>query len=357
METRFTPAEKQPDELTIKQMVLNVKRLNAYLLKKWLAITIIAAIGAAIGLTYAFLKKTTYTAECTFVLQEGGEQGSLGQYSALASMVGLDVGGTSGLFQGDNIVELYKSRLMLEKTLLTPANFGSARQLLIDRYIEINKFRKAWSANPKLKYIRFDLPKEKFTLQHDSIISLVVNDLTKNYITIGKPDKKLSIISVKTNAGDELFAKAFTQNLVANVNEFYIQTKTKGALQNMHLLQRQSDSIRRVLNSSIGGAAAALDANPNPNPALQILRAPSQRKQIDVQSNSAIYTEVVKNLEIARGMLQRETPLIQIIDEPVLPLANDRTGKFKAIIIGGLIGAFLGILLISTRKMYQKLIA
>ena len=34
-------------------------------------------------------------------------------------MMGLDVGGSGGLFQGENILELYKSRSMIAKTLLT----------------------------------------------------------------------------------------------------------------------------------------------------------------------------------------------------------------------------------------------
>jgi uncharacterized protein involved in exopolysaccharide biosynthesis len=355
MEGKIVQAEKPADELSVKEIILNIQKFNSYLIRKWKVIFLFGALGAITGFTYAYLKKPTYTAECTFVLQDGSNQGSVGQYSALASMVGIDVGSGNGLFEGDNIIELYKSRLMLEKTLLTPVNINGTNQLLIDKYIEFNKLREAWNGNPKLKYIKFNLPKENFTLQHDSIITRVVNDLEKNYLVVDKPDKKLSIISVKTNAKDELFAKAFTQSLVANVNDFYIQTKTKGVLQNLKLLQHQSDSIRRALNSSISGSASALDANPNPNPALQVLRVPSQRRQIDVQANSAIYTEVVKNLEVARGMLQRETPLIQIIDQPVLPLANDKTGKLKALLSGGILGAIIGIFLIAVRKAYKKL--
>jgi hypothetical protein len=248
MDAKITPAEKPTDELSIKEIVLNIKRFNSYLIRKWKWIFLFGLVGAIIGFTYAYLKKPTYTAECTFVLQEGSDQGSMGQYSALASMVGIDVGGSNGLFQGDNIIELYKSRLMLEKTLLTPVNFNGKNQLLIDKYIEFNKLREAWSNNPKLKSIKFNLPKESFTIQHDSIISRVVTDIVKNYIVVEKPDKKLSIISVKTNAKNELFAKAFTQSLVANVNNFYIQTKTKGVLQNLKLLQHQSDSIRRAIH-------------------------------------------------------------------------------------------------------------
>jgi hypothetical protein len=349
---------KQPDEISIKQVVLKAGSLYRYLLSTWKIILLAGIIGGALGVLYATLRKTIYTAECTFVLQEGNTTGGgLGQYSALASMVGIDVGGSSGLFQGDNIIELYKSRLMLEKTLLTPVNFNGEKQLLIDRYIQHNKLKEAWKEKPRLKNLTFAIPKSKYTLQHDSIIGLIVSDINKKYLSVDKPDKKLSIISVKTNAKDPLFAKAFTQAIVNNVNKFYIQTKTKGSLQNLKLLQHQSDSIRSALNASISGTAAALDVNPNPNPALQILKVPSQRRQIDVQANSAIYAEVVKNLEVARGMLQRETPLIQIIDEPVLPLPNDKVSKVKALITGGLIGVVLSLFVITAHKMYNKLIS
>jgi hypothetical protein len=303
-------------------------------------------------------KKTIYTAECTFVLEEGDKGGGgLGQYSALASMVGIDVGSSSGLFQGDNIIQLYKSRLMLEKTLLTPADFNGKTQLLIDRYIQINEFDEAWKDNSKLKNIRFDMPRDKFTLAHDSLIKMFVADINKNYLSVDKPDKKLSIISVKVKAKDQLFAKAFTDKIVANVNSFYVQTKTKRVIQNLSLLQNQADSVRRVLNSSITGAAAAMDVNPNPNPALQILRAPSQRRQVDVQATSAIYAEVIKNLEIARGALQRETPLIQVIDEPILPLESDRTGKLKSLITGAFIAVLITALWLFTLRIYRGIMS
>src|SRR5690606_33847882 len=147
-------------------------------------------------------------------------------YAGLASMVGIDLGsGGGGIFQGDNIIELYKSRTMIEKTLLTDADFDGKKELLISRFIESNELREGWKDKPKLANIQFDIPKEKFTLQHDSIIGTIVDGINKNYLTVEKPDKKLSIISVKVKGKDELFAKAFADKIVENVNEFYIQTK------------------------------------------------------------------------------------------------------------------------------------
>ena len=47
----------------------------------------------------------------------------IGQMSGMASLLGVNLGGlggTNGLFQGDNIMELYRSDRMLEETLLSP---------------------------------------------------------------------------------------------------------------------------------------------------------------------------------------------------------------------------------------------
>jgi LPS O-antigen subunit length determinant protein (WzzB/FepE family) len=50
---------------------------------------------------------------------------------------------------------------------------------------------------------------------------------------------------------------------------------------------------------------------------------------------------VLKNLETLKLDMARETPLVQMIDEPRMPLKKDRLGKAKGIILGGLIGGLL----------------
>lgn len=346
------------DEVSVKRFIIKFGEHRRHITSRWKFLLIAVVIGAIIGLITSLLTKAVYIAECTFVLEEGDKGGSsLGQYSSLAAMAGIDVGGSSGLFQSDNITQLYKSRLMIEKTLLSPAERGD-KELLIDRYIHMNKLDEAWKGNVKLNNLSFHLPKSRFSMLHDSIMNMIVSDINKNYLSVDKPDKKLTLVSVKVRAKDQRFAKAFTQNIVANVNSFYIQTKTKKAQQNMVLLQRQADSVHRIVNQYIGRAAYAYDSNPNPDPAnLQSLKAPSQRRQVDVQAATTIYGEVVRNLEIARASLQRETPLIQVIDEPVLPLPNDRLGKMKAISTGALVAFMLAVLGLFMQHMYRGIMA
>jgi len=102
--------------------------------------------------------------------------------------------------------------------------------------------------------------------------------------------------------------------------------------------------------------ALANDANPNLNPTMQVLRAPSQQRQVDVQANTAILTELVKNLELAKLALRRETPLIQVIDKPIFPLAMDRFGKLKGLVLGGILFGFLTSLYLISKMIFKQII-
>jgi hypothetical protein len=124
----------------------------------------------------------------------------------------------------------------------------------------------------------------------------------------------------------------FSEVLAKEVSTFYIETKTKKSAENLAILQFQTDSIKQRLNFSMAGAATAIDENPNPNLAKLVLRVPSQRNQGEVQINQAILTQLVQNLEMAKMSLRTETPLIQVIDRPVLPLAKAAPDKLATFI-------------------------
>ncbi|WPV02341.1 lipopolysaccharide biosynthesis protein [Mucilaginibacter sp. cycad4] len=353
----MTKPTHSPDEISIKDFIHKVRATCSYLKSKWVTILTLSILGAAIGLSYSIFKKSLYTASTTFVLDDGNKSGGLSQYAGLAAMAGIDIGGasgSSGIFQGDNILELYTSRSMIKKTFLSEGVFNGKKQLLIDRYIEFNKLRNYWKEKDKINNISFAGNPDNFNRTQDSIISTLAILFNKQILTVSKPDKKASIIRVDVTSTDELFAQSFNLKLVETVNEFYLQTKTKKSNQNIQILQHQADSVRKVLNSSIYGVASAIDAAPNANPSLQILRAPSQRKQVDVQASSAIYGEIVKNLELSKMSLRQETPLIQTIDTPVLPLLVTKTSKLIASIIGLFLGAFFISFWIVVKKSFQR---
>jgi hypothetical protein len=193
-----------------------------------------------------------------------------------------------------------------------------------------------------------------FTRAHDSILGVMYQDLSKTGLTVGQKDKKIAIITIVVNSANELFAKYFTEALVKEVSDFYVSTKSRKSRMNMAILQKQTDSIRGELNGAITGVAVANDNTFMLNPALNVRRAPSARRQVDVQANTAILTELVKQSELAKVTVRKETPLIQVIDRPILPLKREKLGKAEGIIIGGFIAGFLSVLLVVFMRVYHK---
>lgn len=335
--------QQQDEEISLKELIQKGKEWFDYLLSQWKIIVLAAIVGAALGLAYSFVKKPIYTATLTFALEDeksGGMGGALG----FASSFGLDIGGSGGgVFTASNLTELFKSRSMVEKTLLSPVSIEGKTISLAEMYIQNNDWRKSWGKKQELAKLEFvpNANREKFTRVQDSIMGVMYTNLSKSALSVVQKDKKVSIINIDVVSENELFAKYLCEALAKEVSDFYIDTKSKKSRENMLILERQTDSIRRELNGAITGVAVANDNTFNLNPALNVRRAPSARRQVDVQANTAILTELVKQTELAKVTLRKETPLIQIIDKPILPLKKERFGKAKGIIIGGCLTGFL----------------
>jgi len=351
---------EKTNEVSFRELIHSIRDLLRYLLGKWIVILLFVIAGGVLGLIFSVRSKVNYLANCTFVLEEeSGSGGGIGQLAGLASMVGLDLGGGGGgVFQGENLLELYRSRMMITKTLLSTYTIDGKPMLLVDRYIQFNQFKTtSWEENPRLHNINFIPGKDgKFSRVQDSLLTEFATEIDKKYLVVIKPDKKLNIIKVQLTAPDEQFAKGFNDLIVKNVNDFYVQTKTKKSTVNLAIIQHQADSVRRMLNGAISGVARSTEINPNPNASRVVLKVPSQLKQVDVQANTAILTELVKNLEISKVSLRKETPLIQVIDEPIYPLPAKRNGKSLSVIAGAFLFGLLGVLFLSIRRAIKSVL-
>lgn len=347
------------DEISLKELIYKGKEWFSYLLSKWKIIVLVGVIGATLGLVYSLTQKPIYTATLTFALEDDKSGGGLGGALGLANTLGIGGGGSEGIFSGSNLNELFKSRLMVEQTLLTPVNVNGQVISLAEMYIQNNNWRDNWSNNPKFRNIQFlpEVNRKYFTRVHDSILGTIYQNLSKSYLSVAQKDKEIAITSIDVTSHNEQFSLYFCEALAGQVGKFYVNTKSKKARENMRILERQVDSVRTELNGAITGVAVANDNTFNLNPALNVRRAPSAKRQVDVQANTAILTELVKQCELAKVTLRKETPLIQVIDRPILPLKKERLGKVKGLIVGGFLSGFLTVLFLIVRRFLRDLSA
>jgi hypothetical protein len=335
-------------EVNLKQLIGVLVDWIKFFFTKWIFIGVIALLGAAAGYFYGSIQKPEYVAELTVALEEKGMGNA---YAGIASQFGVDLGGSDGgAFAGDNVLELMKSKNLIEKTLLTPVVIDGQEQLLVNRYISFAEICEDWKDDPRLSGVRFtkDQPHETFTITQDSLLKLIYKELKKQNLIVNKFDKKLKIIYVQCKIEDQLFAKYFTEILVKNVSDFYTETKTKNTRINVMLLEHRVDSIKKELDSEIYGAAVLKDQNMN------IFRAQgnvqSAKKQMNVQVLTTMYGELVKNLELSKFTLMREEPLFQVIDTPILPLDNYGLKPIMGMIIGIVVFSILGFIYLIVRR-------
>lgn len=362
LEDLLQTEESPESKISFADIKKIVKNYCSYLWdKKWIVVAA-GIIGVIIGIIHAYIYKPTYTATYKFSIESKSGGGS--GFSALSMLAGF--GTSSGTFSGDNLVELFRSRSMVEMALLKPIIIEGDTMNLLEYKIfadsarikcnEIKAEREV--SKPHIAtlcdvYFPYGQDRETFTREQDSVIMLIASGMMRNNIAIEKIDKKLSYAIFSINSKDEKFAKEFSSAMISTVFDFYLKSKRENAQRNLHEFQSRADSIRKELNKSLYAAAHYRDLNMNPSKS--VLGVEQLKYQTDIQINTAAYSEIVKNIEVMKLDIAKSEPLIQEIDIPRYPLENDKKGKVKTGIKYGIVMGFLTIFVLCGIHFFQEL--
>ncbi len=282
----------------------------------------------------------------------------MGGLSGIASQFGISLGaGSGGIFGGDNIYEILTSRKMIEEALLVPNQIDGKIENLLNLYLTTYKINDDWSTSEKayIRNLKFPLYQNRktFSRSQDSIILKVYKRIVEDQLEVTKRDKKLTIGDVVFVSKNEQLSKLFVENLMNVASKYYVESNTKVTKINYDALKRQTDSIKNVYDNAITQKAYMSDMN------LNSVRQSSNisiiKKQTEIQVSMVAYSEMKKNLEILKMSLIRQTPLIEIIDQPIYPLKKIRIGRFIGLGVGGLLGGMLSILYLTIVYNIKKL--
>ena len=324
-----------PQTIKYPELKAVIQRFLNYFISQYKIILLITIITSAIGLIYGKLQPSTYKATSTFIVEDKSGKGG-GGLSGLASQFGIDVGGLTGggagLFDGDNILEIIKSRAIIEKVLLTKIEEPSLvkGQTIADYYIQINNLGPSFeSKNISIKSLNFIGLTEgvKHSVIQDSILYILYSGIHKS-LSVEKKNKKSTIITLEVVSGDQVFSKIFAEELLKQTSDLYIDIKTGNLSRSINKIQQKADSLQRLLSSIYQNS-------------FQINSSRTELSNRDKTFSSTLYAEVVKNLETLKLSLINQTPVIQILDTPKYPLFNQRTPARYSLIIGFVVGFVL----------------
>ena len=339
---------------TIKypELKVLVGQFFKYALSQYKLFLIVCTLTAALGLVYGKLQPHTYKATSTFIVEDkSGSRG--GGLSGLASQFGIDVGGLTGggagLFDGDNILEILKSRAIIEKVLLTKIQeeIPQKNKTLAEFYLSFsslgNKLNNKGITIKDLNFSSID-EKSKHSLIQDSILYLIYTEIDKG-IVVEKKNKKSTIITLEASSSNPIFAKIFSENLLKKTSDMYIDIKTGNLSRSIERIQRKADSLESSL-TGIYKKSFELDNNLkllNANTGIKLNTSSSEAATRDKTVSNTLYGEVVKNLETLKLSLINQTPVIQVIDAAKYPLFDQRTPARYFLLIGFAVGFVLSL--------------
>ena len=350
---------------TIKYAELKavILRFLNYFISQYKLILYITIITSALGLLYGKLQPSTFKATSTFIVEDKSGKGG-GGLSGLASQFGIDVGGLTGggagLFDGDNILEIIKSRSIIEKVLLTKMEEPSSKgQTIAGYYIQIeNLGAKFERKNINVKSLNFASLTEvsKHSVVQDSVLYVLYNRIYKD-LNVEKKSKKSTIITLEVVSGDQVFSKVFAEELLKQTSDLYIDIKTGNLSRSIDKIQQKTDSLLNIINNISNKTSKlivpVIEDLVNENAAMKY-RKENYRNKFTYNNTTPIeqttrertvaytmYAEMAKNLETLKLSLINQTPVIQVLDTPKYPMFDQRTPARYFLLIGIAVGIVL----------------
>jgi hypothetical protein len=209
---------------------------------------------------------------------------------------------------------------------------SAKHETLADRYVIANKLLNKWSKLSQKGQLSFaSYGNQILPRFEDSLLQVIIKKrILKNDLSVSRPDKKASFVQLMVATPDELLSDLLAKRIVSLATQKYVQSKIKVKAQNVALLQRRADSLSAILNYKTFGAASSQQTLIDANPALKTATIGAEISSREKSMVATIFTEVVKNLELAKTLLSQETPSILIVDQSSFPLEKIDVSKIKS---------------------------
>jgi len=168
--------------------------------------------------------------------------------------------------------------------------------------------------------------------------SLIGKDNTSRLI--GKSfDKKSGVVTLAVTYKNEDFSIALTNAIYNEVIEFYSDQSLAATSNNVQVLTRKADSIRRELDAT----RRAFARNSDQALGLLLQEDKVENKSLSFKENmlSLMYAEVQKNLETLKYIESSSMPSFSVIDQPYSPIRPVQKSK----ILFSFVGMFLSLII------------
>lgn len=303
-------------------------------------------IAAVVGIVVAFSIPKEYETKVTLAPESNSGKGVGGSMGALASMAGINLGGTGA---GEDALspELYPNILGSTPFLVELFNVkvtnkkGNINTTLYD-YMD-NDQKSAWwnyiiSAPLKMLGWTVSLLKgEKEEADNGTVnpFNLTIDQqriaeaISKSIVS--SVDKKSGVISLSVTMQDPLISAALTDTVMKKLQNYIIDYRTSKARNDLAFTQRLYEEAKTDYNKAQQTYASYTDGNMN----VVMARYKTEEERLENEKTLAynVYNQVAQQLQMAKAKVQEITPVYTIVQPAVVPLKASKPTK-SLILVG-----------------------
>jgi len=304
--------------LTFGAMVLR----NRWRILRW------AFAGAVLLALSVVTKPALYKASASFVPQGQQDAGRSG-LASLAGQLGVAIPTGNQSQSTDFYVQLLRSRVVLQKIArdtVVVAEMGGQRMPVLDVF-------KIDAPTPKAR--------EEKGVQ--ALQQVVVPGVTRS----------TGVVEVTATTEWPSVSLQIVTALVNGVSEFNQRTRQGQATEERKFIEGRLVVARTDLRQAEDRLEQFMLTNRLPGGSIS-LTLDQQRLRRDEDLKQQMYNALMQAYEDVRIREVRDTPVITIMDPPTVPSQPEPRGRVKSVLFGGVLGGFVGILLVFASETFRR---
>lgn len=329
--------------LNLRQVVLFIKKYYIEALRNWKAILFCIILSISYFLYQAIKTPITYSASLSFMLNEN--EGGIGLGGA-AAILGSIIGDEAS-YSLDKILELSKSNRIINESLLSVGVVNGKVDFFANHIIEIYNLKDTdWKNDTTLnKGFRFSHNElEKFNRREAAALKSITVKLVSGYkeppLFLTSYSKQSQIMRLILRTTNEELSINLLKQIYDNLGTFYINKSIEKQKFTYEVIIDKADSLKSLLNGKEYAKAKFNDSNRGL--ITEATKVPSYRLNRDVNILNIMYSEAIRNAEVADFAIKSKVPFIQAIDIPYAPIKPEKKSKTMALLLGVLTGFLLG---------------
>lgn len=308
------------EEMTVKELILEIRFFFAYVLKKWWVVALVVLLTIAGSFLYHQTVLPSYNAKLTYLVE-----GSSGGGSAILNQLGIGLGSGEGP-NVQRIQEVAKSNQVGMAVLNRVVEIEGKVDRLGNFLIERSGLRESWreSLSPFAELSMQDsVPSDSSRLyasMHKALLELLYQSGGPGGDgLIGLSTDELTMIAnINVSTEDEELSLKLANVAFDELQDFYVKKIQARQLDNIAVTKFLTDSLKRELD--IVQSRISREEDRISRVVLSRDRLGLQRLRQDEQRIVATYAEAYKNLQLAEFNLRSQRPNIEVIDRPFAPI-------------------------------------